>query len=267
MHPIERLRYVARAEGADPSLVAVEAASALASIARSDPAGLVPACRRLISRHLSAGPVWWLSARVLGAPDPVEAARAAAAELEDDATDRHLAAVLPDDGTALVIGWPEVAASALRRRADVELLVAEGGGEGAALARRLSGAGNDVAVVADAGVGAAAVVVDIVVLEAHAAGPTGLLCTPGSHAAAAVAARSGAAVWAVAGTGRVLPSRLWEALLERFDAGGEPWERDSEVVPVDLLDALVGPGGPVEVAEGLASATCPAAPELFRDAG
>ena len=267
MHPIERLRYVARAEGADPSVVAVVAATALASIARSEPAGLVPGCRRLVSRHLSAGPVWWLSARVLGAADPVEAARQAAAELEDDAVERHLARALPDDGTVLVVGWPDVTAAALRRRGDVEVLVTESGSEGGALARRLSDAGNNVALVPDAGVGAAAAVADLVVVEARAAGPTGLLATPGSHAAAAVASRCGVAVWAVAGPGRVLPLRLWVALLERFDASGEPWERDSELVPVGLLDAFVGPDGPVEVAEGLEAATCPAAPELFRDAG
>ena len=69
MHPIEHLRHVARATGADPALVATEAASALAQMASMDPAGLVPACRRLIEAHLTSGPVWWLSARILGADD------------------------------------------------------------------------------------------------------------------------------------------------------------------------------------------------------
>ena len=78
MHPIERLRHVARAEGADPALVAREAAHALASVARSDPPGLLPACRRLISRHVAAGPVWWLAARMLTDAEPGEAARRSA---------------------------------------------------------------------------------------------------------------------------------------------------------------------------------------------
>jgi len=100
-----------------------------------------------------------------------------------------------------------------------------------------------------------------------AAGPTGLLAAPGSHAAAAVAARAGVAVWGVVPVGRVLPERLWRAVLERFDADGEPWERDGELVPADLLARVVGPQGELDPAEGLAAATCPAALELFRDAG
>lgn len=267
MHPIERLRYVARAEGADPALVASEAATALAAVARAEPAGLLPACRRLIARHLSAGPVWWLSARVLGAPDVAAEARAAAEELADDRTDRHLAAAIPDETTTLVVGWPDVAASALRRRGDLEVLVVDAGGEGSALARRLADAGNDVALVPDAGAGAAAAVAGLMLVEARAAGPSGILAAPGSHAAAAVAARAGAQVWGVAGVGRVLPPRLWDALLARFDASGEPWERDAELVPADLLTSVVGPGGTVPTTEGLAAATCPPAPELFRDAG
>lgn len=267
MHPIERLRYVARAEGADPALVAAEAASALAAVARRDPAGLLPACRRLVGRHLSAGPVWWLAARMLGAPDVAAEADAATAELADDPTDRHVAMEIPDDATVMVVGWPDVAAAALRRRGDLEVLVVDAGGEGAALSRRLADAGNDVALVPDSGVAAAAVVADLIVVEARAAGPSGLLASPGSHAAAAVAVRSATPVWGVTGVGRVLPARLWETLLGRFDAGGEPWDRDSELVPADLLASVVGPGGAVGAGEGLAATTCPAAPELFKDAG
>ena len=65
MHPIERLRYVARASGADPSVLVRETASALAAVAADDPIGLVPACRRLVDRHLTSGPMWWMVARVL----------------------------------------------------------------------------------------------------------------------------------------------------------------------------------------------------------
>jgi hypothetical protein len=266
-HPIERLRSVARAEGADPSLVAVEAASALVGVARADPAGLLPACRRLISRHLWAGPVWWLSARVLGAPDVAAEARAAAGELEADTTSAQLAAALPDDATVLVVGWPELAATALRRRGDVEALLVDAGGEGAALARRLVSAGGDATAVPDRGDAAAAVVADVVVVEALAAGPSGVLAAPGSHAAAAVAAGVGTPTWVVAGVGRVLPERLWESLLTRFDALGEPWERPAELVPAHLLSLLVGPDGLRPTDEGLADPSCAPAPELLRDAG
>ncbi|HEX4865285.1 MAG TPA: hypothetical protein VFV02_14535 [Acidimicrobiales bacterium] len=268
MHPIEHLRYVARASGADPSLVAREAASALADIAVTDPAGLVPACRRLVERHLTSGPVWWLSARVLGAADPSEAALSAALELEQDQTDRHLAAELPDSSTITVVGWPESTGAGLRRRGDVEVLIVDSLGEGSALARRLANAGSDCEVVSNSGVGPAAAVSDLVVVEALVAGPAGALAAPGSLPAAAVAVHAGRPVWLVTPVGRVLPGGLWDALLSRFDeTAGEPWDRPAELVPATLFSVLIGSDGPAPVEQGLAAATCPTAPELLRSAG
>ncbi len=265
MHPIEHLRYVARASGADPSLLVRETAGALAGMLRVEPAGLVPACRRLVERHLTVGPVWWLSARVLTAPDPLRAAGAAASEMEGDPTARALAAALPDDITITVVGWPEVAGAGLRRRGDVEVLVADALGEGSILARRLEDAVARATVVPDAGVAAAVVVSDLVVIEATAAGPSGVLATLGSHSAAAVAASRGVPVWVVAGVGRVLPERLWDSLLARLDLGPtEPWDRPVELVPAALVSAVVGPDGLFDPDEGLAQATCPVAPELLR---
>ncbi|MEJ7583727.1 MAG: hypothetical protein WKF43_06455 [Acidimicrobiales bacterium] len=69
MHPIERLRFVARASGGDQALLVRETAGALAAF-RHDPAGLVTACRRIVSRHPASAPLWWLCARVLTAPTP-----------------------------------------------------------------------------------------------------------------------------------------------------------------------------------------------------
>lgn len=268
MHPIERLRYVAGAHGADPGLVAREAAGALADMAMIEPAGLVPACRRLIERHVTSAPVWWLSARALGATDASHAARAAARELDADPTEDLLARLLPDDATIVIVGWPDIVAGALRGRGDAEVLVVDSAGDGAALARRLADSGHDVAVVPSSGVAPASAVASLVLLEAWAAGPDGILAAPGSHAAAAVASVAGVPVWAVAGVGRVLPGRLWEALLTRFDGmGTEPWAREAELVPARLLSLAVTPDGQVDVTEGLGHATCGVAPELLREAG
>lgn len=256
MHPIERLRYVARLEGADPAALAREVASSLAEVAATDVAGLVPACRRLVEHHPANGPIWWLSARLLAAAEPYDEARVAAAALANDPTSRRLAEVLPEDATVLVVGWPDTVGDALRRRGDLEVLVVESGGDGAGLARRL----DDAATVPDRGIAAAAVVADLVLVEALVAGPSGVLAAPGSHAAAAVAARADRPVWGVVPVGRVLPDALWRAALSRFDGGGlEPWDRDAELVPAELLSALVG-------VDDLTTPTCPVAPELLRPA-
>src|SRR5690348_16688894 len=144
MHPIERLRYVARAGGADPSLLVRETAGALADMVRVEPVGLVSACRRLVERHVATGPMWWLTARVLTAPDAARAAWDSAAEIEDDPTATILAAALPDDATVTIVGWPDVAAAALARRGDLEVLVVDAMGDGSALARRLGDGGSQV---------------------------------------------------------------------------------------------------------------------------
>ena len=70
-------------------------------------------------------------------------------------------------------------------------------------------------------------------------------------------------VWLVGGIGRLLPSRMWDALAARLD-DDEPWDADDEVVPLDLVDLLVGPAGPLPLADGLRRIDCPIAPELFK---
>jgi hypothetical protein len=266
MHPIERLRMVARSGSAGPTLLAREAIGALAGFA-AEPSALVTGCRRLVDRHLEVGPIWWLAARILTAGDPGTEIHRTAAELDDDDTAGILAAELPGDLTAVVVGWPEHTAQALRHRGDVEVLVVDFDGEGEALARRLSAAGVDAWDVPASGVAAAAVVSGLVVVEAVSAGPSGLLAAPGSHAAAAVARQSGTPVWAVAGTGRVLPGRLWDAQLERLDsADDEPWERAVELVPLSLVDRVIGPEGGYEPAELAGRSGCPVAAELLRPA-
>jgi hypothetical protein len=141
-------------------------------------------------------------------------------------------------------------------------------GEGSALCHRLADSGTIVAVVPDSGLAAATVVSDMAVIEAMAAGPTGVLATSGSHAVAAVAAHARLPVWAVAPVGRILPDRLWDALLRRLDAGSEePWDRAVELVPASLFTDVVGPNGLTHGPDLLGRATCPAAPELLRPAG
>ncbi|MGI9033972.1 MAG: hypothetical protein ACR2HY_09935, partial [Acidimicrobiales bacterium] len=268
LHPIERLRMVARAQGEDPALVAREAAEVLADCA-GDPAALVTGCRRLVDHQPTSGPIWWLAARVLSAADPEEEAWRSADLLAGDATPGALGYHLPEDTTVLVVGWPDQASEALRRRGDCRVLVVDDISTGGGLARWLRRAGSDALVVEHAGMGPAAAASGLVLLEATALGAAGdgeagFVAAAGSRAAAAVARSAGVPVWVVAGVGRVLPGPLWQAMVGRLEAGTDPWDRPDEVVPLALADQVVGPGGPFPAAEAPARADCPSVPELTR---
>ncbi|MEY2464959.1 MAG: hypothetical protein QOH64_3097 [Acidimicrobiaceae bacterium] len=263
MHPIERLRYVARSSGAPQEVLVRETAAALASLG-FDPPGLVTACRRILDRHPVSGPLWWLSARVLTSNEPMQEAWIAADEITADPTSSKLTDALAAESTVCVLGWPDVAGEALCRRGDVEVLVVDALGEGGGLVHRLARSDMDAYEVPVAGLGAAAADVDLVLLEASAIGPTGLVAVAGSRAAAAVAAQAGVPVWAVGGVGRLLPQRMWEALCRRLEAMGDPWELDDEVVPIALIDRIAGPTGVVDVTEALKRIDCPIAAELFK---
>ncbi len=263
MHPIERLRMVARAQSEDPGLVAQEAAAVLAACA-DDPASLVTGCRRLVDHQATSAPIWWLAARVLAAADPVAEARQAADQLGADATPAALAYHLPADLQVVVVGWTDQAAVALARRGDCNVLVVDAIGAGSGLATHLRRAGTDAIVVDQSGLGAAVVAGGLVLLEASAMGPDGFVAAAGSLAAAAVGHQAGVPVWVVAGVGRVLPPALWQALLSRLEAGADPWDRTDDVVPLALVDKVVGPDGPQVPADVAARADCPAVPELTR---
>src|SRR6266404_2855665 len=200
MHPIERLRYVARSTGAPQEVLVRETAAALAALG-FDPPGLVTACRRILDRHPLSGPLWWLSARVLTSNDSNNEAWNAADDITADDTGDVLAYAVPDESVVCVLGWPDVIGEALPRHADVDA--------------------DDVSM---AGLGAAVTDANLLLLEASAIGPTGFIGVAGSRAAAATAKHAGVPVWLVGGVGRLLPRRMWDALVGRLDVMGEPWE-------------------------------------------
>jgi hypothetical protein len=263
VHPIERLRYVARSSGAPQEVLVRETAGALAALG-FDPPGLVTACRRILDRHPLSGPLWWLCARVLTANDPIAEAWNAADEITADDTAGVLAYALPDDAVICVLGWPDVIGDALPRRGDVQVLVVDTLGEGSGLVRRLIHADVEADDVPMAGLGAAVADADLLLLEATAIGPTGFIGVVGSRAAAATAKHAGVPVWLVGGVGRLMPGRMWNALASRLDTMGEPWELDDELVPLDLVDRIAVQTGVLDVSDALKHTDCPIAPELFK---
>lgn len=262
MHPVERLRHVARATGYPQDVIVAETARSLLACA-NDPAELVTACRRMVQRQAGSAPLVWLCARALCANDPRAELHAAFAEYEADRTAIELAHALPDEASIVVLGWPETIGLALPRRGDVEVLVVDVHREGGALVTQLVDHDVDAIDVPLAGLGAAVADADLVLLEAAALAPSGFLGVAGSLAAAAVARLRAVPVWTVAGVGRLLPERMWEPVRDRVLVG-DPWDADDEVVPLDLVDRVVGPTGPLPVADALRRTDCPIAPELFR---
>ena len=240
-----------------------ETAQALAAF-RDDPSGLVAASRRIVDRHPTSAPLWWLCAQVLTSPDGQRAAWDAVEAIETDRTAAELGFALPEEATACVIGWPEQVGEALPPRGDVEVLAVDSLGEGSGLVRRLTQAGIDAVDVPMSGLGAAVSSADVLLLEAVAVGPTGFVAVSGSLAAATVARHVGVPVWLTAGVGRLLPGRMWEAMANRqATRAADPWDLDEEVVALSLVDQVCGPTGLQPPADALRRIDCPVAPELF----
>lgn len=104
MHPIERLRHVARIGPEHPALLARETAAALLSCA--DPADLVVACRRLLDRQPACGPIWWVAAHASVATEPERRLVELMDELDRDPTPLHLeVALVENPGHPVVEAW------------------------------------------------------------------------------------------------------------------------------------------------------------------
>jgi hypothetical protein len=265
VHPIERLRAVARARNVDQRLLAREAAMVLGVLAH-DPFGLVTSCRRLLDRHPGAGALWWACARLLDAADPRAEARAIVRDLEDDeAVLRTLSLDLPEHSTVVVVpdaaGGSELVDRLAVRRDDLVPVEADD-------------PAIDVAAVVEAGASLDPTSPDptsldptvldpsspdsssfdpdpgtgptVVLVEAGAAGPDRFLAVAGTSEGIAAARARGLPVWLVVGTGSRLPAPLFDAAAARAP--------EAEVVPAAATDRLVE----------ARSLPCPCPPELLR---
>ena len=229
-----------------------------------DPAGLVTACRRIVTRQPTSGPIWWLCSRVLCAADPFAEAAAAVEEIESDPTPRHLATEIGESERVVVLGWQPQIAPALARRGDLSVGVVDVLGDASSFVDALDQRGVDAWEIPLSGLGAAVATADLFLVEASAVSVHGAIGVAGSRAAAAVASHAGVPVWLVAGVGRTLPARIWDHLLGRLDLADEPWDADDELLPLDLVDEVIGSAGRLPVAEALSRCDCPIAPELLR---
>jgi hypothetical protein len=240
VHPIERLRAVARARDLEQTLLASEAASVLGSLA-FDPMSLLTSCRRLIDRHPAAGALWWACARLLAADDARAEARRIALDLDDDPARIDLSLELPDGAVVTVIpdaaGGSDLAGDLAGMRDDLAVVEADGAPPvgGTAAGSAPAGATAD----------------RILLVETGAAGPDRFLGAAGTGEAMAEAREAGAAVWLLVAVGRRLPGPLFEALATRAGTAAP------EVLPIDGIDRIVEPR----------QVPCPCPPELLRQPG
>ena len=176
---------------------------------------------------------------------------------------------LPDDATVCVVGWPDLIGEALLRRGDSTVLAIDTDDDGmgsAAFVRRLQRADVDAEIVPAAGLAAAVLASDLVVVEALAASETDMLARhriPRTRLRRLLRRGSGVG----RRRSRSLParrrcSRRWD--IGRPDAR-EPWEAPAEAVPL-ALDALDRRSRAVSCrgVRCLAEPECPMSHELLR---
>lgn len=263
MHPIEHLRYVARAGGGDPGGLAREAAIALGSL-RADPANLVVASRRMIERHPDAGPMWWLCARLLVSDDPSTLAWELADLLMDDPVARQLAASLPAEAGVVTVGYPPTIADALVGRDDLTVWCADSEFRAGDLVRRLDRADVAAEPITHDQLPAAVGDADVVVIEAAAACDRRVLTTLGSQVLAATARSTGTPVWLVTPTGTRIPHQYVAEVARRAMPDDDGWGASVDDLPIELVDVVVNADGRSSEIGVALRPECPFAPELLR---
>lgn len=261
MHPIERLRYIARADDEPASVIASEAAWSLGELGAGDPAAVLTASRRLVERHPACGPLWWACAKLLVADDPLAEAHRVVAEFSSDVVANRLSDALRSNFTASDVlcstAPADLLSQALDRRGSYRVRLIgryfwlrhglrqigaraddATGYEAEEMDEALSGAG-------------------VLLVEPRLASPAGLLVDLGTGAIAERAAASEIPVWVLLATGHVLPPDLATFALGRAGDG-------FELIEPDVLSRAVDETGLGDLQPALRRAGCPPAPELAR---
>ena len=265
MHPIEHLRYVARATGADPVALVSETAQALFGL-HMEPAGLVLAARRIVERHPTCAPLWWLCAQALSAMDPFERLYELESEIEKDATTDHLLEKISDAQVLCIVGWSPTALEALVQRGDCKALVIDSFGSADHAVNALERVDVEAEVVSSEHAAIAIDLCDMLVVDALGCGPDEFLMSAGSRAAAALAYVAEKPSLVTARRGTRLPAELWNALKDRAVKVDRPWGNQVDIVPRTLLQAVVGPTGTVSASASLIAECAPTTEMLVRSA-
>jgi hypothetical protein len=256
MHPIEHLRYIARARGADPRDLVRETAYALGALG-CGPAELMVACRRILDRHKDCAPLWWLCSQVLCDPDLIANSWSfaeIAEQVEDDTTDQMLAEALAPSAKVLTLAGGPTVAAGLGRRGDLEVLVVDSRHQGSAMIQYFERRDVPCEPVQPEAMAAALAEVDLVVLEADAISPQRAITRIGGQALVTLAHAAAVPVWMVAPTGVGLADLVLSAIdAELSEMSGARWGLDHELVDLTGITKVLA-GGQI----------APFAPELLK---
>ena len=172
----------------------------------------MPLCRNLVERNPTCGPLWWLCAHLLAnaglARRGVAAGRGDRADADAGTARRALAR----RATVMTVGYPAIAARALRRGGNVSVLGVLAGDDGGRLVRAMDRAGVEVEPVVPEAMLAACRRADLVLVEADACSTESSSRRWASGLAAVAASAVDVPVWLVAGRGRRLPAPYVEAI-------------------------------------------------------
>lgn len=267
MHPIERLRWIARAQGESASTIASEAAWTLGELGMTEPAAVLTASRRLVERHPECGPLWWACAQLIAAEDPYEAAGKVSQALVGDAAAVSLARALRREVASSDVVVACVPSDLLRsacnqRRLGGIRLVASYGELRSEIRSFTQGAddvtGYEIEDGEEAFGGAS-----VLCVEPLLASSRGLVVQTGVADVIRMAIDQKVPVWALLAAGRVLPPSIARAAVDLAEAAPPSYGLDLEVVePAAFAVAVDEEGDSPEVDGALGRVTCPTTPEL-----
>lgn len=261
MHPIERLRWIAQADGEAAATVAAEAAWTLGELGAEDPAAVLTASRRLVERQPTCGPLWWVCAQLVAAEDTVATAHSVAAELVSDTVADRLADALRSSFTSsdqlCTLAPVHLLAHALGRRGTYSLRLIAAYHFLRHELRALGATADDVTGFEHEEAAEAVHDAAVVLVEPHVALGSGLLVEPADAKVIELACAEGVPVWALLPAGRLLSDELAAAAM---DLAGD----SIRLVGVESLTAAVDESGLGDARSALSKGTCPPAFELTR---
>ncbi|MCI0344111.1 MAG: hypothetical protein L0221_01525, partial [Chloroflexi bacterium] len=194
-----------------------------------------------VRAHPAMAPLWRLGAAVLSADDHRAAAERFrdALAAESDGVARAAEYAIPRRAVVLTHSASSNVVNALirnrRRVRSVLCTVSLPGGEGRAIARRLERAGFESEVVSDAAIASAAERADVALVGADAVTEDGAVNKVGTRLLALAAADAEIGFYVLAGTSKLLPSRVWRSV--------ELEATTYEETPLGLIDAVVAEHG------------------------